>query len=78
LTVHGSALDEDGGEDVVALADVRQQFREHVSTAPLPKMMVSVDDRQIRLEDLFVSLGEPFIGREIHALDLFHGHRLLQ
>jgi hypothetical protein len=52
LAVHRTAFQKDSGDDVVAPADISQQFREQIA-APLrriPEMMVRVDDRQSRLE----------------------------
>jgi hypothetical protein len=53
-------LDEHGLDDVVARIDVGQEFVEQIAAARMvPEMMVRVDDRQIRLEDLLRPLAEP-------------------
>src|SRR5438477_275263 len=56
-----TALDEDGGDDVVPRIDVGQQLVEQIA-APwmIPEMMMRVDDRQFGLEDLLDALAEPF------------------
>ena len=55
--IAGTALDEDGRDDVVPRIDVGHEVVEQIA-APrvVPEMMVRVDDRQPRFEDLF---GEP-------------------
>ena len=54
--VAGRALDEDRALDLVAAAGVGQQLREQVAVGrEVPQVMVRVDDRQIRLEDLLRS-----------------------
>src|SRR5207248_1086029 len=56
-----AALDEAGGDDVVHGIDVGQQLIEKVAAARVfPQMMVGVDDRPLRLEDLLGQLAEPF------------------
>jgi hypothetical protein len=59
--IHRVALEEHGGDHVVAGAEVGQQLVEQVAMIrPDPQMMVRVDDRQVRLEDrLGRRLGQP-------------------
>ena len=62
LAVHRAAFEEDSGDDLVPTADVGQQLGEQVAAAlrRVPKMMVRVDDRQIRLQRRFTRpLGQP-------------------
>src|SRR5205814_9466388 len=58
--VHLAAFLETGRDDVVPAADIFEQILEQVSvTGPVPQMMVRIDDRQIRLEDLLAPLIQP-------------------
>ena len=52
LAIHRLAFEEHRGDDVVAAADVVQQFGQEVAAAMrrIPEMMVRIDDRQIRLQ----------------------------
>ena len=67
--VHRVALEEHGGDDVVAGAEVGEQLVEQVAmVGPLPQVMVGVDDRQLGLEDrLGRRLGQPRLGRRADA-----------
>jgi len=57
--VHGPRLHEDGRDDPVAGVQVGQQLVEQVAPAgPVPEVVVRVDDRAIRLEDLLAPLAE--------------------
>ncbi len=60
-TVHLAAFLEAGRGDVVAAADIGQQVLEQIAVAgPVPHVMVRIDDRQIRLDDLLAPAVEPF------------------
>jgi hypothetical protein len=68
--VHGQALHEHGGRDVVAAAlDVGDEFVEQIAPArPVPQMVMGVDDRQLRLQCRLAVAGEPIRAhREIVA-----------
>jgi len=46
-----------GGADVVAAADIPEQLRKQIAIIrSIPQVMVRVDDRQLRLDNLFVPL----------------------
>src|SRR6202040_583403 len=58
--VHLPAFLKAGRNDVVPAADIFEQILEQVSvTGPVPQMMVRIDNRQIRLEDLLTALVQP-------------------
>ena len=60
--VHRAALQEDGGDDVVAAVGVGQQVVEHVDpVGPFPQMVVRIDDRQAGFEDGLGAAGEPVV-----------------
>ena len=50
--VHRLAFEEDGGDDVVAAADIGQELRQEVAATMrrVPEVVMRVDDRQLRLE----------------------------
>jgi hypothetical protein len=75
-----AALNEHGRDDVVAGIDVGQQLVEQIAaTRVVPEMMVRVDDRQIRLEDLLGQFAEPFgIGQRAGIGAGFDRHRGLR
>ena len=52
LAIHRAAFEEHGRDDVVAAADVGQQFGQQVAAAlrRVPEMVVRIDDRQVRLQ----------------------------
>jgi hypothetical protein len=53
FAVHGPALRENARHHIVAGNDVREIFGKEVALArPIPKMMVSIDDRLIRIQHL--------------------------
>src|SRR5205823_4326045 len=57
-TVHRHALDEHGGDHVMAAARVGQQLVEEVTALRMvPEVMVRIDDRQVGLENGFVDHG---------------------
>ena len=68
LQVLGAALQEDGPLHPVPGAGVGPQVVEQVAAeaALHPEVVVGVDDGQIRLEDLFLHLGEP-VGSGFHG-----------
>lgn len=71
LAVHRPAFEKDRGNDVVAAADVGQQFGQQVAPALrcVPEMMVRIDDRQIRLDRRFAwPLCQPRVQRGILAV----------
>src|ERR1035437_8635702 len=55
LAIHGSAFEEDGGDDVVTAADVGQQVGKEIlaTLRRIPEMVMRIDDRQIRLQRHF-------------------------
>jgi hypothetical protein len=70
--VHLARLLIAGGANVVTAADIGQQLREKIPIAgAVPEMMVGIDDRQVRLDDLFVALVEPVLTDR--RLDREHG-----
>jgi hypothetical protein len=59
--IAGAALDKDGRDNVVAGIDVGQELVEQIAAAGVvPEMVVRVDDRQFRFEDVFPQFVEPF------------------
>jgi hypothetical protein len=58
-------LDEDGGDDVVAGADVVEELVQEIAVVgPFPQVVMRVDDGQVGLEDRFRRLlGEPGLVR---------------
>ena len=61
-SVHGAALQENGGDDVVAAVDVGQQVVEHVyPVRAIPEMVVRIDDRQVGLQDRLFAAREPVV-----------------
>jgi hypothetical protein len=80
--IHRMALHEDGGDDVVAGADVVEELVQEVAVVgPLPQVVMRVDDGQVGLEDrLRRLLREPgFVGRvdaaELRRADRRRAHR---
>ena len=67
--VHRVALQEHGGDDVMAAAQVGEQFVQQVAMIrTLPKVMMSIDDRQVRVENRFRRrLGQPCLVRWIDS-----------
>jgi hypothetical protein len=60
--VHGAALDEDGGDDVVPAVGIGQQVVQHVDPVrALPQMVVRVDDGQVGFQDGFGAAGQPVV-----------------
>ncbi len=72
LAVHRLTFEEHRGDDVVAAADIGEQFRQEVAAAlrRIPEMMVRIDDRQIRLERcLGRTLRQPRLQLGVAAVD---------
>jgi hypothetical protein len=60
--VHGAALHEDGGDDSVALPQIRQQLRQQVAPAgTVPEVVVRIDDGQVGLQRLLGAAGKPLL-----------------
>ncbi len=67
--VHRMALQEHGGDDVVARSQVREQFVQQVTMIwTVPKVMMRINNRQIRIEDLLPRrLGQPDVVRRVDS-----------
>jgi hypothetical protein len=59
LPIGVPALQENRGHDVVARADIGKQFVEEVAALAVPQMVMRIDDRQRRLDDVLAMLGKP-------------------
>ena len=76
--LHGAALDEDGGDDVVPLRQVGGEISDQVApVGAVPQVVMRVDDRQGRVQRQFHALGQPLladrkIGR-MRGLGAAHG-----
>ncbi len=64
LAIHRLRLHTNGGDDVVAAADVGKEIVRQIARARSnPQMVMRIDDRQIRLEDrLRLSQTDPIRG----------------
>ncbi len=62
--VHRAAIDIDGGDDVVAGADVGRHLLDHVAqAAAVPEVVMRVDDRAGGIDDLLGVLRQPVFAR---------------
>src|SRR5690606_25463182 len=62
--IHGFALDEYGGHDVVAAAGIAQQLFEHVAMVRVvPQVVVGIDDGQVRVDDVFLNEVQPVVAQ---------------
>src|SRR6185295_1759407 len=58
--VHRTAVDIDGGDDVVAGSDVGRHLLDHVAqAAAIPEMVMRIDDRARGIDDLLGVLRQP-------------------
>lgn len=59
--LHPAALQEHGGDDVVAGRQIRDEFVEQVTAlrAVMPEVVMRIDDRQSGLDDVLMHLREP-------------------
>ena len=71
-TAHGSTFEKHRLGNGVAAVQVRQQLVQQVARVPVwdvPQMMMRVHNRQVRLQDLLVPLGQPrLIDGRVHAV----------
>ena len=74
--VHRGAFHEHRRADIVPAAGVLQQFVQQVAVeGVVPKVMVRIDDRQVRLQDLLPCRGEPDVVYGGHTrLDVVCSH----
>src|SRR6185503_5987946 len=75
--VHRVALEEHGGDQVVAGGRVGQEVGQEVTVAAaVPQVMVGVDDRQVRLEDRLGRVaGQPRLVGRMDAPELGRARR---
>ena len=72
------AFDENRAGDVVAVGGILPQLRHLIdAAAPVPKVMVGVDDLTIRIDNIFDDLPQPFVtvGHVLDPFTVIAGHR---
>ncbi|MHC2582278.1 hypothetical protein ACVI1J_005544 [Bradyrhizobium diazoefficiens] len=61
--IHRAAVDIDGGDDVVAGADIRRHLLDQVAVPAIPQVMMGIDDRPRGIDDLLLMQREPVLAR---------------
>ncbi|MHC2496959.1 hypothetical protein ACVI8K_003875 [Bradyrhizobium barranii subsp. barranii] len=61
--IHRTAVDIDGGDDVVPGGDIGRHLLDQIALPAIPEMVMRIDDRPQGIDDLLLILREPVLAR---------------